>query len=327
MTSLMPTRPAYRSVSIPQRAASRSKRHTIFSVHCAVGHPAIRYDQWSRGAVAAGTLADEPTVLQTVLSTAAASGNIIPKLGARICRGGSSCSEPSVAGERHVQRAIPGSKPGQKVLHLPSVVSRVLSYREAGRDTRDVGGDRADFFVSHAGADRPWAEWAAWQLTDAGYTVKLDAWDWPVGQNFVLAMTDALAGCDRVLALLSPAYFDRAWYTTQEWTAALLHEPGRDHGRLVPVRVENIPSRDIPEVLRSLIACDLAGLDALEARRVLLEAVRGPQRPDGEPVFPGTAGRVACDSWEAGARECRAACRGCGTCPTATLPSPAATGC
>jgi hypothetical protein len=27
-----------------------------------------------------------------------------------------------------------------------------------------VGGDRTDFFVSHAGADRAWAEWVAWQL-------------------------------------------------------------------------------------------------------------------------------------------------------------------
>src|SRR5689334_8122882 len=44
-----------------------------------------------------------------------------------------------------------------------------------------MGGDRIDFFVSHAGADRAWAEWVAWQLTDAGYTVELDVWDWAAG--------------------------------------------------------------------------------------------------------------------------------------------------
>src|SRR5262249_36833685 len=150
-------------------------------------------------------------------------------------------------------------------------------------DTGGVGGDRKDFFVSHAGADRPWAEWVAWQLTDAGYTVELDAWDWPVGHNFMLAMSDALARCDRVLAILSAAYLDRARYTTEEWTAALLHGPGRDHGRLVPVRVENIAREDMPEVLRPLISCDLSGLDASKAHQVLLDAVRGPQRPGGEP--------------------------------------------
>jgi tetratricopeptide (TPR) repeat protein len=151
-----------------------------------------------------------------------------------------------------------------------------------------VDGNRKDFFVSHAGADRAWAEWVGWQLTDAGYTVELDVWDWAAGQNFMLAMNDALARCDRVLALLSPAYFQRSRYTTEEWTAALMHEPGQAKGRLVPMRVETIPVEDMPAVLRPLISCDLAGLDAVEARRVLLDAAQGPKRPDGEPVFPGS---------------------------------------
>ncbi|MEU0392392.1 toll/interleukin-1 receptor domain-containing protein [Streptomyces sp. NPDC006208] len=48
-------------------------------------------------------------------------------------------------------------------------------------------------FVSHAGADRAWAEWVAWQLVDAGYEVELDHWDWGAGENFVLKMNEALA--------------------------------------------------------------------------------------------------------------------------------------
>ncbi|MGH4021436.1 MAG: toll/interleukin-1 receptor domain-containing protein, partial [Pseudonocardiaceae bacterium] len=35
-----------------------------------------------------------------------------------------------------------------------------------------------DFFVSHAGRDQAWAEWVAWHLVEAGYTVELDCWDW-----------------------------------------------------------------------------------------------------------------------------------------------------
>jgi len=73
-----------------------------------------------------------------------------------------------------------------------------------------VVGDRADFFVSHAGADRAWAEWVAWQLTEAGYAVELDVWDWAPGRNFVTAMSDALERCDRVATLLSAAYFERS---------------------------------------------------------------------------------------------------------------------
>jgi hypothetical protein len=162
-------------------------------------------------------------------------------------------------------------------------------------DTGGVVGDRADFFVSHAGADRAWAEWVAWQLTDAGYTVELDVWDWAAGQNLVLAISDALARCDRVVALLSAAYFDRSRYTTEGWTAALLHKPGFESGRLVPIRVAEIPAADMPEVLQPLLFYDLFSVDADEARQVLLAAVAGPKRPDGAPVFPGrgTPGSLA----------------------------------
>src|SRR5215471_17347456 len=86
-------------------------------------------------------------------------------------------------------------------------------------DTGGVDGDRVDFFVSHAGADRAWAEWVAWQLADAGYRVELDVWDWAAGRNFVTAISDALERCDRVVALFSAAYFDPDRYTTEEWSA------------------------------------------------------------------------------------------------------------
>jgi hypothetical protein len=135
----------------------------------------------------------------------------------------------------------------------------------------------------------------AWQLTEAGYTVELDVWDWAVGQNFVTAMSDALERCDRVVALLSAAYFDRSRYTTEEWSAAVLHVLGTGEGRLVPVRVEEVPPAAMPAVLRPLLFCDVFGVDAGQARLVLLAAMQGPRRPDGEPVFPGrgTAGGLA----------------------------------
>ena len=150
-----------------------------------------------------------------------------------------------------------------------------------------MGGDRTDFFVSHAGADRAWAEWVAWQLTDAGYTVELDVWDCATGKNFVLSMSDALCRCARVVALFSAAYFDRDRYTSDECAAAMLHVPGTGQWRLVPVRVEEVAPAEMPPVLQPLVFCDLFGVDTAKARRVLLEAVRCPRRPDGEPVFPG----------------------------------------
>ena len=153
-----------------------------------------------------------------------------------------------------------------------------------------VGGDRVDLFVSHAGADRAWAEWVAWQLADAGYSIELDVWDWAAGRNFVAAMSDALDRCDRVVALFSAAYFDRSRYSTEEWSAVVVHLPGVGD-RLVPVRVEEVPAAQVPAVLRSLVSRDLFGVAEERARQVLLEAVKGARRPDSKPVFPGRGTR------------------------------------
>jgi hypothetical protein len=150
-----------------------------------------------------------------------------------------------------------------------------------------MDGAGVNFFVSHAGADRAWAEWVAWQLIDAGYSVELDVWDWAAGRNFVTAMSDALDRCDRVVALFSTAYFDRSRYTTEEWTAAALHLPGLAEGKLVPVRVEDVPPAQIPAVLRPLMFCDVFGTAEDKARRALLAAVVGARRPSQKPVFPG----------------------------------------
>ena len=53
-----------------------------------------------------------------------------------------------------------------------------------------------------------------------------------------------------------------------------------------------MPVEEMPAVLRPLIFCDVFGVDAGQARRLLLAAVTGPRRPDGEPVFPGRPPRV-----------------------------------
>ena len=64
--------------------------------------------------------------------------------------------------------------------------------------------------------------------------------------------------------------------------------PGTEQGRLVPVRVEEVPAAQVPAVLRPLVFCDLFGVDAAEARRVLLEAVDGATAPGSRAGVPGT---------------------------------------
>ncbi|MGK5532000.1 FxSxx-COOH system tetratricopeptide repeat protein [Streptomyces sp. URMC 129] len=144
-----------------------------------------------------------------------------------------------------------------------------------------MGGEPGRVFISYAGVERAWAEWVGRQLEDAGYLVELDAWDWAAGENTVLRMSDALER-GRMLALFSGAYFERERFTTDEWTTIVAIR-----GKLIPVRLDDAPA---PAILRSLHAPSLAGLERHEARRVLLEAVAGPRRPDGEPTFPPATG-------------------------------------
>ncbi|WP_405742428.1 FxSxx-COOH system tetratricopeptide repeat protein [Streptomyces sp. NBC_00028] len=149
-----------------------------------------------------------------------------------------------------------------------------------GTEASDGSSDQR-WFVSHAGADRAWAEWIAWQLLDAGLQVELDCWDWRAGDNFVLKMNAALEQ-GRFLALFSPAYFEPERFTRPEWTAMVAMWE-----KITPVRVCDV---EAPPLLRALISRDLFGIGQAEARRVLLEVVSGPSRPDTEPPFPGSGG-------------------------------------
>jgi hypothetical protein len=141
-------------------------------------------------------------------------------------------------------------------------------------------GRRVDFFVSHAGRDQAWAEWLAWQLLEAGYSVELDVWDWTPGQDFVTRMGQALARADRLVAVWSEAYF-RSAFGGAELRAAFVRQ-AQDNGRIVPVLVEPIR---VPELYASLIYVDLTGLDEATAAARLRERLAG-QRPEVRPRFP-----------------------------------------
>ncbi|MEU9918080.1 FxSxx-COOH system tetratricopeptide repeat protein [Streptomyces sp. NPDC051001] len=141
------------------------------------------------------------------------------------------------------------------------------------------------WFISHAGADRAWAEWVGWQLLDAGHEIELDYWDWGAGDNFVLKMNSALER-GRFLALFSPAYFEPERFTTPEWTAMVARRE-----KITPVRIAKTTT---PAILSSLLAPDVFGLDDQAAREALLGAVEGPSRPTRAPSRPpGMLARVS----------------------------------
>ncbi len=146
-----------------------------------------------------------------------------------------------------------------------------------------------DFFISYNSADRAWAEWIAWTLEEAGYSVVIQAWDFRPGGDFILEMHKAATGTEKTVIVLSDAYLG-AEYTQPEWSAAFARDPRGDDRTLIPLRVEECSPEGL---LRTRIYADLVALAADDAKAVLLSALKDRDKPDRPPAFPGGARAAA----------------------------------
>ncbi len=151
-----------------------------------------------------------------------------------------------------------------------------------------VSDGNKDFFISYNKADRGWADWIAWQLQTAEYSVVLQAWDFRPSGNFLLQMDEAIKNTKRTILLLSPDYLDpKAIYSRIEWAASLKKDPDGAKGVLLPIRVRACEPTGL---LASITYIDFVGRDIAEARSALLAGV-DPSRdlPSGDPPYPGNA--------------------------------------
>ena len=103
------------------------------------------------------------------------------------------------------------------------------------RKTHNVAEPLRDFFVTYNHRDERWAEWIAWQLEAAGYTVFIQAWDFRPGSNFVVEMQNAATSAERTIVVLSPNYL-AAEFTQPEWAAAFRLDPTGIKRKLVVYR-------------------------------------------------------------------------------------------
>ena len=140
-----------------------------------------------------------------------------------------------------------------------------------------------DFFISYNRFDKSWAEWIAWTLEEAGYSVVIQAWDFRPGGNFILDMQRAAAETEKTIAVLSDTYLKSA-FTQPEWAAAFAQDPSALERKLIPVRVKDCQ----PEgMLKPIVYVDLVGTSKAEAKQKLLEMLQARLKPDQEPDFPG----------------------------------------
>ncbi|KAA3619500.1 MAG: TIR domain-containing protein [Calditrichaeota bacterium] len=146
-----------------------------------------------------------------------------------------------------------------------------------------------DFFISYTRADKAWAEWIAWQLEKADYSLIIQAWDFHAGSNFVLEMQRAATEARRTVAVLSP-HFLNAIYTQPEWAAAFADDPTGTDRKLLPVCIEKC---ELKGMLKAIVYIDLVGKNNSDACDFLLHEIdkaltdaRG--KPATEPAFPAT---------------------------------------
>lgn len=140
-----------------------------------------------------------------------------------------------------------------------------------------------DFFVSYNRNDKQWAEWIAWTLEEAGYSVVIQAWDFRPGGNFVLDMHRAVAETQKTIAVLSNTYLASA-FTQPEWAAAFADDPESFKRKLVPIKVRECKPTGL---LRPLQYVSLIGISEAEAKQRLLEGMKDRLKPEAKPDFPG----------------------------------------
>ncbi|MGV0023929.1 tetratricopeptide repeat protein [Phormidesmis priestleyi] len=143
-----------------------------------------------------------------------------------------------------------------------------------------------DFFVSYNRHDRAFAEWIAWILEEAGYSVVIQAWDFRPGGNFVLDMQKAASEAERTIAVLSDHYL-QSLFTQPEWAAAFAQDPTGEKRTLIPIRVGECK---LSGILATIVYVDLVGVDEAEAQELVRRSVLdGRTKPNQKPRFPGSA--------------------------------------
>ena len=150
---------------------------------------------------------------------------------------------------------------------------------------------RKKYFISRAGADADWAQWVGWQIEEAGHDVVIQDWDFLPGDEVTAKMEDALKGCDKMIAILSSAYFAGSKYIDKEWEEAYQLK------KILPFRVQRV---ELPERFAKLVWIDLAGLDEAAAQEAVLQGIQraGASRakPEQRPSFPARSAASAVSS-------------------------------
>src|SRR5690242_1738792 len=104
-----------------------------------------------------------------------------------------------------------------------------------------------DFFISYVKEDRSWAEWIAWQLEAAGFSVSLNLTFLQDGDPVIPRLADLIRNnASAVLVLVSKHLGNQ--YASEEWFRPLL-ATRRHSPKVIPIFLDSTPP---PPLLRPI---------------------------------------------------------------------------
>jgi hypothetical protein len=149
----------------------------------------------------------------------------------------------------------------------------------------------ADFFISYNVADFKKAEWIAWILREAGYSVRFAHREIGIGGDIAQWMERALQDSRAMICVASPDYLKpQAKYSALERAAMLWQDVAGTERRLIFVKVRTCA---LPVLFATRQYINIDGMSRDQARSTLLAGARLPVIPNFEPAFDDAAPAVA----------------------------------
>ena len=124
-------------------------------------------------------------------------------------------------------------------------------------------GDRYDFFLSRRGSVATIAREVTDVLTEKGYKVNVEDYDFRPGASFVEAMHEGLKN-SRDLLILYTSDYETSFYTRKEFTSFVAEQALNSDRHIIVLRCEDVPPRAL---LAGLPFQDLVDVNDPEERK------------------------------------------------------------
>jgi WD40 repeat protein len=151
-------------------------------------------------------------------------------------------------------------------------MANAMAAQTQSLELKQVDHQRLKVFICYSRADMTAADSLVERLEDIGFEVAIDRRDLPYGEEWQKELADLIATADTVVWLITPRSLSSKWC---RWE---LGEVNRLHKRLLPIRIEPVPTDELPDSLRKIHVLPAQGLFTLSDHLAALGAALNADR-------------------------------------------------